>query len=80
MLEILFSVSFFFTNGNIIDTKLKLHKYEKESYKEVFYLKNKKSIDVYCVNHSELESVKKIQYHRPNGGQETNYKVTKPTQ
>jgi hypothetical protein len=27
-----------------------------------------------------LENVKKIKYHRPNGGQETNYKVTKPTE
>jgi len=40
MLEILFSISFFFNGGNIIDTKLKLHKYEKENYKELFYLKN----------------------------------------
>ena len=41
MLEILFSISFSLFGGNIIDTKLKHHKYEKEDYKEVFYLKIK---------------------------------------
>ena len=30
MLEILFSISLFFTGGNIIDTKLNLHKYEEK--------------------------------------------------
>ena len=34
MKEILFSISLFFTGGNIIDTKLKLHKYEKENFKD----------------------------------------------
>ena len=80
MKEILFSISLFFTGGNIIDTKLKLHKYEKENFKEIFYLKNKESVNTYCIKHSELENIKKIKYHRPNGGQETNYKVTKSTQ
>ena len=80
MMEILFSISLFFTEGNIIDTKLKLHKYEKENFKEIFYLKNKESVNTYCIKHSELENIKKIKYHRPNGGQETNYKVTKPAQ
>ena len=77
MMEILFSLSLFITDGNIIDTKLKLHKYEKENYKEIFYLKNKKSVNTYCVKHSEVENVKKIKYHHPNDGQKTNYKVTK---
>ena len=77
MLEILFSISFFFTGGNIIDTKLNLHKYEKKNYKEIFYLKTKESVNTYCIKHSELENIKKIKYHRPNGGQETNYKITK---
>ena len=80
MKEILFSISLFFTGGNIIDTKLKLHKYEKENFKEIFYLKNKASVNTYCIKHAELENIKKIKYHRPNGGQETNYKVTKPAQ
>ena len=76
MLEILFSISFFFTGGNIIDTKLKLHKYEKENYKEIFYLKNKESVNTYCVKHSEVENVKKIKYHHTDG-QKIKYKVTK---
>ncbi len=75
MLEILFSISFFFNGGNIIDTKLKLHKYEKEDYKELFYLKNKKSVSTYCIKHSELENITKVKSHRPGGGQETNYKI-----
>ena len=75
MLKILFSISFLFTQGNIIDTKLKLHKYEKENYEKIFYLKNKESIKIYCIKHSKLENVKKIKYYRAGGGQETNYKV-----
>lgn len=75
MLEILFSISFSLFGGNIIDTKLKHHKYEKENYKEVFYLKNKASVNTYCVKHSRLENIQKVKYSRPNGLQETNYKV-----
>ena len=80
MMEILFSISLFFTGGNIIDTKLKLHKYEKEHFKEIFYLKNKESVNTYCIKHSKLENITKVKCHRPGGGEETNYKVTKPTE
>ena len=76
MMEVLFSLSLFITDGNIIDTKLKLHKYEKENYKEIFYLKNKESVNTYCVKHSEVENVKKIKYHHTDG-QKIKYKVTK---
>ena len=79
MLEVFFSMSFFLFSGNIIDTKLTHHKYAEENYKKIFYLKTKESVNTYCIKHDELENVKKIKYHRPNGGQETNYKVTKPT-
>ena len=78
MLETLFSISLFFTGGNIIDTKLNLHKYEKENFKEIFYLKTTESVNTYCIKHSELENVKKIKYHHHNDGQKTNYKVSKP--
>ncbi len=78
MLEILFSISFFLFGGNIIDTKLTHHKYEKENYKEIFLLKNNESVKTYCVKHSEVENVKKVQWNRPGGLQETNYKVSKP--
>ena len=63
MLEILFSTSFFLFSGNIIDTKLTHHKYEKENYKEIFSLKNKESVNTYCVKHSEIENIKKSHIH-----------------
>ena len=80
MLEILFGISFSLFGGSIIDTKLNHHKYEKEDYKEIFYLKNKESVNTYCVKHSEIENIKKVKWNRPGGLQETNYKVTKPTE
>lgn len=80
MIEILFSISFFLFNGNIIDTKLTHHQYEKENYKEIFYLKNNDSVNTYCVRHSEVESIKKVKWNRASGLQETNYKVSKPTE
>ena len=76
MMKVLFSLSFFLNGGNIIDTKLKLHKYDKENYEIIFYLKNKESVNTYCVKHSEVENVKKIKYHHADG-QKTKYKVTK---
>jgi hypothetical protein len=80
MLNILFSISFLLFGGNIIDTKLNFHKYKKENYKEIFYLKNKESVNTYCVKHSKIENIKKVKWNRPGGLQETNYKVTKPTE
>jgi len=77
MIKLLFSLSFFLTGGNIIDTKLLLHKYDKNNYKDIFYLKNKESITVYCIKHFVLEDIKKIKYYHPNDGQKTKYKVTK---
>ena len=80
MLEILFVISFSLFGGSIIDTKLNHHKYEKEDYKEIFYLKNKESVNTYCVKHSEIENIKKVKWNRPGGLQETNYKVSKLTE
>ena len=74
MIELLFSLSLFLTGGNIIDTKLQLHKYDKDNYKDIFYYKE--SVTTYCVKHSELEDIKKIKYHHHNDGQKK-YKVTK---
>ena len=75
MLEILFGISFSLFGGNVIDTKLNHHKYEKEDYKEIFYLKNKESVKTYCVKHCRLENIKKVKYNSHNGLQETKYKV-----
>ena len=77
ILETLFSLALFITSGNLIDTKFGLHKYSEQDYKEIFYLKNNKSTSKECIRHSELEDIKKIRRHRPNGEQETLYKVTK---
>ena len=77
ILETLFSLALFITSGNLIDTKFGLHKYSEQDYKEIFYLKNNKSTSKECIRHSELEDIKKIRRHRPTGGQETLYKVTK---
>ena len=75
MLEILFGITFSIFGGNIIDTKLKHHKYEKEDYKKIFYLKNKESVNIYCVEHCRIENVQKKKYHSHNGLEETKYKV-----
>ena len=76
IIEIFFNLFFFITNGNILDTKLKAHKYAKEDFKEIFYLKNKDSLKTFCVKHKEFENVKKIRQYVAGGGQETHYKVT----
>ena len=76
IIEIFFNLFFFITNGNLLDTKLKAHKYAKEDYKEIFYLKNKDSIETFCIKHKEFENVKKIRQYVAGGGQETHYRVT----
>ena len=76
MLEMLFSISFLLFGGSIIDTKFKHHKYEKENYKEVFYLRNKESVNTYCIKHSRLENIQKVKYSSHSGLQETKYKVS----
>ena len=75
MFEIIFTITFSLFGGNIIDTKLKHHKYEKEDYKEVFYLKNKESVNIYCVKHCKLENIQKKKYTSHNGLEETKYKI-----
>ena len=80
ILNTLFSFALFVSGGHLIDTKLSLHHYSDEDYKEIFYLKNKASISKNCLKHCELEDIKKIKSHRntENGGETiTNYKVTK---
>ena len=80
ILNTLFSFALFVSGGHLIDTKLSLHHYSDDDYKEIFYLKNKASISKNCIKHSEVEDIKKIKSHRDteNGGETvTNYKVTK---
>ena len=80
IINALFSLSLFVTGGHVIDTKLGLHHYSDEDYKEIFHLKNKKSTSKECIKHSELEDIKKIRHHRHNNGENvtvTDYIVTK---
>ena len=80
ILNTLFSFALFVSGGHVIDTKLSLHHYSDDDYKEIFYLKNKASISKNCLKHSEVEDINKIKSHRDteNGGETvTNYKVTK---
>ena len=80
IINALFSLSLFVTGGHVIDTKLGLHHYSDQDYKEIFYLKNKKSTSKECIKHSELEDIKKIRHQRHNNGENvtvTDYIVTK---
>ena len=76
IIEIFFNLFFFISNGHILDTRLKSHKYVKEDFKEIFFLKNRDSIKTFCIKHKEYENVKKIRQYVAGGGQETHYKVT----
>ena len=79
IINAVFSLSLFVTGGHVIDTKLGLHHYSDEDYKEIFHLKNKASISKNCTRHSEVEDIKKIRRHNAsgNGDKTTVYKVTK---
>ena len=81
ILETLFSVALFVNGGHVIDTRLGLHHYSDEDYKEIFFLKSKDSLSKNCIRHSKIEDIKKIIYYRPNeGGGEMikSYKIHDP--
>ena len=81
ILETLFSVALFVNGGHVIDTRLGLHHYSDEDYKEIFFLKSKDSLSKNCIRHSKIEDIKKIIYYRPNedgGEMVTSYKVNEP--
>ena len=77
ILETLFSISLLISGGHLVSTNFKLHHYSDTDYKEIFYLKNNKSTSKECIRHSEFEDIKKVRRHRVNGGDQTQYKVTK---
>ena len=81
ILETLFSIALFINGGHVIDTKLGLHHYSNEDYKEIFFLESKDSITKNCTRHSKIEDIKKIIYYRPNedgGEMVTRYKIHDP--
>ena len=77
IINTLFSISLFVTGGNIVSTNLKLHHYSDDDYKDIFHLRNNASISKNCTRHSEVEDIKKIRSHGPDGLQNSVYKVTK---
>ena len=77
IINALFSISLFVTGGNIVSTNLKLHHYSDDDYKDIFHLRNNASISKNCTRHSEVEDIKKIRSHGPDGLQNSVYKVTK---
>ena len=76
ILKTILGIALFINGGHIVSTNFKLHHYSDEDYKDVFYLKQNKSITKHCERHSELEDInKKTSYY--NGERKTIYKVTK---
>jgi hypothetical protein len=76
ILKTILGIALFINGGHILSTNLKLHHYSDDDYKDIFYLKNNKSITKHCERHSELEDInKKTSYY--NGERKTIYKVTK---
>ncbi len=66
------------TSYPLIDTKFGLHKYETDSFKDTFLLKDSKSITLYCIKHEEWEDIKGI--NSINAGDDSHrtlYKVSK---
>jgi len=77
IINVVFSASLFISGGHILSTNFKLHHYTDKDYEELFYLKNKDSINLNCTKHSELETIKKTRRSQPNNGKiRTDYKVT----
>jgi len=76
ILKTILGIALFINGGHIVSTNFKLHHYSDEDYKDIFYLKQNKSITKHCERHSELEDInKKTSYY--NGERKTIYKVTK---
>ena len=80
ILETLFSITLLISGGHLVSTNFKLHHYSDTDYKEIFYLKNKKSITKHCTRHDKLETLKKVNRSRSEGGSPVSYThLTLPT-
>jgi hypothetical protein len=77
ILELLFSLALFITGGHLVDTKFGLHKYSEQDYKEIFYLKNKKSISKNCIRHSKVETITYKNIHR-DGKTQRDFTISDP--
>jgi len=78
ILEIFLILSLFITGGHLVDTNFGLHHYSDDDYKDLWYLENKKSITKHCTRHDKLETLKKVNRSRSEGGQDTLYKIHDP--
>ena len=78
ILEIFLILSLFITGGHLVDTNFGLHHYSDDDYKDLWYLENKKSITKHCTRHDKLETLKKVNRSRSEGGQEPLYKIHDP--
>ena len=78
ILNSFFSISLFMTGGHLLDSKYGLHHFSDEDYKDLFFLENKKSITKLCTRHEKLETLKKMNRRRADGGQENIYNVQEP--
>ena len=78
ILETFLSLSLFITGGHLVDTNFGLHHYSDEDYKDLWYLENKKSITKHCTRHDKLETLKKVNRSRPEGGSQTDFQIHDP--
>ena len=78
ILEIFLILSLFITGGHLVDTNFGLHHYSDDDYKDLWYLENKKSITKYCTRHDKLETLKKVNRSRPEGGSQTDFQIHDP--
>ena len=77
IINALFSFSLFVSGGHVIDTKLGLHHYSDEDYKEIFFLQSPDSISKKCIKHSEVEKISYKVRHR-EGKNQREYKISDP--
>ena len=78
ILEIFLILSLFITGGHLVDTNFGLHHYSDDDYKDLWYLENKKSITKHCTRHDKLETLKKVNRSRPEGGSQTDFQIHDP--
>ena len=78
ILEIFLILSLFITGGHLVDTNFGLHHYSDDDYKDLWYLENKKSITKHCTRHDKLETLKKVNRSRSEGGSQTNFQIHDP--
>lgn len=75
ILELLFSIVLFISGGHLIDNKFKVHHYNDEDYKEIFFLQTGKKLSKECIKHSKVEVVSYRNFNHTDGTKKRNYKI-----